>query len=51
MTAPEPWRGDVPDPADSDEPPWHEDFDLAGWPEELAGPEYWMFHDEDEDTE
>ncbi len=29
-------------PLDTDEA-WRGDVHLADWPEELAGPEYWMF--------
>lgn len=49
MTGPESWRGDAPDESEVDEAPWHEDFDLTGWPEDMAGPEYWMFKKDDDE--
>jgi hypothetical protein len=35
----EDWRGDV----HREDAAWRGDEHLADWPEEAAGPEYWMF--------
>ncbi|HUL02263.1 MAG TPA: hypothetical protein VLV16_03405 [Gemmatimonadales bacterium] len=35
----EPWRGDLHRDADA----WRGETHLPDWPEESAGPEYWMF--------
>lgn len=49
------WRGDLhPEEDLDDDSPWHDGFDDAGWPEEDAGPEYFLYLmeiEEDEDDE
>ncbi|HXE57325.1 MAG TPA: hypothetical protein VNK43_04945 [Gemmatimonadales bacterium] len=42
-SSPEPWA-DPPQPwAEEADEPWRGQVHLPDWPEELAGPEYWLF--------
>jgi hypothetical protein len=38
-----------PDPDEDGDQPWRGDVHLPSWPIELAGPEYWMWHEKLED--
>jgi hypothetical protein len=52
-----PWEGegdlpwDTPDPEweSGDSEAWRGDVHLGDWPENLAGPEYWLYKKEDSD--
>lgn len=44
MTLPMPWD-------DEDDDTWRGDLHFEDWPENLAGPEYWLYRKEADDEE